>query len=461
MRVGSGERLSDRVALGVLTATFPRSVVDEVIAATGRREQRNRLLPAHLTTYYVLAMTLFSSAGYEEVMRTLTEGLVWASDGQDRYELPSQVAISKARARLGAEPLKMLFDRVCVPIATAATRGAFYREWRLVSVDGTTIDIADTPANAAVFGRAGTGRGDGSAFPQVRIVALGECGTHAVIAARMDSYAVGEVTLAKQLVSSFQPGMLCLADRGFTAHPLFKAAAATGAELLWRAKGNAVLPVLERLGDGSFRSELVASTDKRTRDDVISVRVIEYTIDDPGRPAAAGTRYRLVTTIVDPTAAPADELAALYAQRWEIESIFDELKTHQRGPRVILRSRTPDGVYQEAWGYLCVHYALRALIHTAADHSDIDPDRISFTKALHAARRSVRTGLTGTINLAVAIGRATTELVHGLLPKRRLRANARVVRRKMSSYNVKRAPHRTWPTPTLPIGYAIHILSPP
>lgn len=461
VRVGSGERLSDRVALGVLTATFPRSVVDEVIAATGRREQRNRLLPAHLTTYYVLAMTLFSSAGYEEVMRTLTEGLVWASDGQDRYELPSQVAISKARARLGAEPLKMLFDRVCVPIATAATRGAFYREWRLVSVDGTTIDIADTPANAAVFGRAGTGRGDGSAFPQVRIVALGECGTHAVIAARMDSYAVGEVTLAKQLVSSFQPGMLCLADRGFTAHPLFKAAAATGAELLWRAKGNAVLPVLERLGDGSFRSELVASTDKRTRDDVISVRVIEYTIDDPGRPAAAGTRYRLVTTIVDPTAAPADELAALYAQRWEIESIFDELKTHQRGPRVILRSRTPDGVYQEAWGYLCVHYALRALIHTAADHSDIDPDRISFTKALHAARRSVRTGLTGTINLAVAIGRATTELVHGLLPKRRLRANARVVRRKMSSYNVKRAPHRTWPTPTLPIGYAIHILSPP
>ncbi len=461
VRVERGERLSDRVALGVLTATFPRSVVDEVIAATGKREQRNRLLPAHLTVYYVLAMTLFSSAGYEEVMRSLTEGLAWASDGVDRYELPSQVAISKARARVGPEPLKLLFDRVCVPLATPATRGAFYRDWRLVSIDGTTIDVADTAANASVFGRAGTGRGDGSAFPQLRAVALGECGTHAVIGAEMDSYTVGEVTLAKRLVSSLRPGMLCLADRGFTAHPLFKAAAASGADLLWRAKGNAVLPVLERFPDGSFRSELVASTDKRTRNDVIPVRVIEYTIDDQGRPAAHGTTYRLVTTILDPDAAPAAELAALYAQRWEIESIFDELKTHQRGPRVILRSRTPDGVYQEAWGYLCVHYALRALIHTAAGHRDIDPDRISFTKALHAARRSVRTGLTNTINLATATARATSELLHGLLPERRPRTNARVVRRKMSNYNVKRAAHRHGPTPTLPIASAIHILSPP
>ena len=207
VRVGPGERLSDRVALGVLTATFPRWLVDEVVEVTGRREQRNRLLPAHLTVYYVLAMTLFSSAGYEEVMRCLTEGLTWASDGAEDYELPSQVAISKARARLGAEPLAMLFARACVPLATPATRGAFFREWRLVSIDGTTIDVADTPANAAEFGRAGSGRGDGSAFPQVRIVAVGECGTHAVIAAAIDSYSVGEVTLAKALVESLRPGM--------------------------------------------------------------------------------------------------------------------------------------------------------------------------------------------------------------------------------------------------------------
>jgi hypothetical protein len=461
VRVEPGQRLSDRVALGVLTATFPRSLVDEAIEVTGRREQRNRLLPAHLTVYYVLAMTLFSSAGYEEVMRSLTEGLAWASDGELEYELPSQVAISKARARLGPKPLAALFDRACVPLATPGTRGAFYRNWRLVSIDGTTIDVADTGANAGVFGRAGTGRGDGSAFPQLRVVALGECGTHAVIAAAMDSYDVGEVTLAKSMIDALGPGMLCLADRGFTAHPLFAAAAATGADLLWRAKGNAVLPVLERLPDGSFRSELVASTDKYRRQDVVPVRVIEYAVDDEGRPGAKGSTYRLVTTILDPAAAPAHELAALYAQRWEIESVFDELKTHQRGPRVILRSRTPEGVYQEAWGYLCVHYALRALIHAAAGHHDLDPDRISFTKALHAARRSVRTGLTGTVNLAVALRRATTELLHPLLPPRRLRANARVVRRKMSNYNVKRAAHRTWPVPTLTIDNAVRILSPP
>jgi hypothetical protein len=445
----------------VLTATFPRQLVDEVIDETGRREQRTRLLPAHLTVYYVLAMSLFSSSGYEEVMRSLTEGLTWTSDGEDEYVLPSQVAITKARARLGPEPLELLFTRACVPLATRSTKGAFYRDWRLVSIDGTTIDVADTPANAEVLGRAGTGRGDGSAFPQLRIVALGEGGTHAVIAAVMDSYAVVEQTLAKRLVPILQPGMLCLADRGFSTHPMMSAAAKTGADLLWRAKGNAVLPVLERHPDGSFGSELVASTDKHRREDVLAVRVIAYGIDDPGRPGATGTTYRLVTTILDPTAAPADELAALYAQRWEIESIFDELKTHQRGPRVILRSRTPEGVYQEAWGYHRRHYPTPALITAAADDHDLDPDRISFTKAMHAARRSIRTGLSESVNLAGVLRRATTELLHGLLPKRRLRANARVVRRKMSNYNVKRAQHRNWPTLTLPIGTAARILSPP
>jgi len=323
-------------------------------------------------------------------MRSLTEGLTWTSDGEEHYEVPSQVAITKARARLGPEPLAELFKRACVPLATKETKGAFYRDWRLVSIDGTTLDVADSQANAAEIGRAGTGRGDGSAYPQLRIVALGECGTHAVIAAAMDSYVVSEVALAKKLIASLRPGMCCLADRGFLSHPLFSQAARSGAALLWRAKSNAVLPVLERFADGSFRSELVATEDKHARQDVLAVRVVEYAIDDPGRASSEGTRYRLVTNITDPDAAPASELAALYAERWEIESIFDELKTHQRGPRVILRSKTPAGAYQEAWGYLCVHYAIRALIHRAADHGAVDPDRISFTNALHATRRSVR-----------------------------------------------------------------------
>jgi len=288
-------------------------------------------------------------------MRSLTEGLSWSSGGQEAYSVPSQVAITKARARLGPEPLAELYSRACVPLATPETRGAFYRRWRVVAIDGTTIDVADTGPNAAELGRAGTARGDGAAFPQLRIVAIGEAGTHAVIAAEMGSYATAEGRLAKKVVSSLTPEMLCLADRGFTAHPLFSEAAATGAALLWRAKPNAILPVLERHPDGSFRSELVASDDKRKREHVIPVRVIDYGIDAPGRPQAADTTCRLVTNILDPEDAPAAELGARYGESWEIESIFDELKTHQRGPRVILRSRTPAGVYQEAWGYLCVH----------------------------------------------------------------------------------------------------------
>jgi hypothetical protein len=454
------QRLTDHVALGVLTATFPPSLVDAVIEATGTREQRHRLLPARLVVYYVLAMTLFPQAGYEEVLRSLTEGLAWGTGWTTHWEVPSQAAISKARARLGRAPLAELFARACRPLATPATRGAFYRGLRLVSLDGTTFDVADTEAHAAHFGRPGSGRGEGAAYPQLRMVALAECGTHAMFAVAMGPCTTGEPTLAKALVGALAPGMLCLADRGFTAYPLWSVAAATGADLVWRAKGNAVLPVLARHPDGSYASELTAALDRR-REHPLPVRVVEYALEDPARSGAEDTRYRLVTTILDPGAAPAPELAALYAQRWEIESALDELKTHQRGPRVVLRSRTVEGVYQEAFGFCCVHYALRALVAAAADDEDIDPDRLSFTRALHAARRSVRTGVSAGALLACALRRAIAEILAVLLPVRRLRANARVVKRKMSGFGVKRAAHRAWPGPSLPPAAAVRVLAPP
>jgi hypothetical protein len=445
----------------VLTATFPPPLVDTVIEATGTREQRHRLLPARLVVYYVLAMSLFPQAGYEEVLRSLTEGLAWGTGWTGHWEVPSQAAISKARARLGRAPLAELFARACRPLATPATRGAFYRGLRLVGLDGTTLDLADTADLAAHFGRPGSGRGEGvAAFPQLRLVALAECGTHAMFAVAMGPCTTGEPTLAKDLVGALRPGMLCLADRGFTGFPLWSAAAATGAELVWRARGNAVLPVLARHPDGSYASELV-SADDRGREHPLPVRVVEYTLDDPGRQQSEETRYRLVTTIADPAAGPAAELAALYAERWEIESALDELKTHQRGPRVVLRSRTVEGAYQEAFGFCCVHYALRALVQSAADDEDIDPDRLSFTRALHAARRSVRTGVSGEAGLAVALRHAIAEILACLLPLRRLRANARVVKRKMSSYGVKRAEHRAWPGPSLSPAQAVRVLSPP
>jgi hypothetical protein len=257
-----------------------------------------------------------------------------------------------------------------------------------MSIDGTCLDVADTPANAAEFGRPGTGRGEGhGAFPQVRLVGLAECGTHALIDAALGAYTTGETTLARQLLGSLQAGMLLLADRNFYSFSLWQQARSTGAELLWRTKSNHRLAIDERLDDGSYLSTLHEIVNYKRRRTGIPVRVIEYALDDPGRPHAE-PRYRLLTSILDPAAAPAGELAALYPQRWEFESTLDELKTHQRGPRVVLRSKMPDGVRQEVWGYLCVHYAIRWLMHTVALDADTDPDRLSFTRTLRAARRS-------------------------------------------------------------------------
>jgi hypothetical protein len=338
--------------------------------------------------YYVLGLALFSSESYEEVMRNLVEGLSWASGWAQAWNVPTRAALFKARARLGPEPLKALFAAVAGPLAGEATKGAWYRQWRLASIDGTCVDIADTPANDEEFGRPGSGRGEGKgAFPQVRLVGLAECGTHALLDAACGPCTTGETTLTRGLLASFRPGMLVLADRNFYSFALWNEARATGAELLWRTKANHVLPVDERLGDGSYLSHLHEVVNFHRRPSEVVVRVIDYGLDDPGRPQAEA-RYRLVTTIVDPDAAPAGELAAVYAERWEFESVLDELKVHQRGPRVVLRSKAPDGVRQELYGYLCVHYALRWLMHAVALARDADPDRLSFTRTLRVARRT-------------------------------------------------------------------------
>ena len=379
------ERLSDRIAIGVLTRTIPPELVDEVIAATDTGEVRKRLLPARVVVYFVLAMCLFSGQGYEEVARLLTEGLAWARRWRGRWEVPSTAAISRARARLGVDPLTLLFGRVCRPLATEQTRGAFYRSWRLVAVDGTTLDVPDTPGNVEAFGRPGSSRGEGKgAFPQIRVAALAECGTHAMFAAATGPLATHETTLARRLFASLSAGMLLIADRGFAGFDLWIEAAATDADLLWRVKTNAVLPVVQMLADGSYLSQIAAARDRK-RTNPATVRVIEYTL------VGQDTVYRLITTILDPQQAPAVELAALYSQRWEIETALDEIKTHQRGPGLVLRSRHPDGVEQEVYGFLLVHYAIRELMWQAAHQADEDPDRISFTRTLNLVRRQIHT----------------------------------------------------------------------
>ena len=383
VKAPTDQRLSDRIAIGLLTRVFTPESVDAAVASVDRGEVRSRLLPARVVVYYVLAMCLFSGQGYEEVMRLLVGGLEWMSRWRQAWAVPSTAAIAKARARLGAEPLRALFQATVRPLATVATRGAWYRSLRLVAMDGATLDLPDTAENDEHFGRPGSSRGEGKgAFPQIRLVGLGECGTHAMFAAAFGPYGTTERTLATQVLPALKAGMLLMADRGFTSYELWRDAAATGADLLWRASSVFGLPVLQELTDGSYLSHLI-----RKDHEPIPVRVIEYTIDD-GR-APDGEHYRLVTTLLDPEHAPAVELAELYAQRWEFETTLDELKTHQRGAKVVLRSKSPDGVEQEVWGFLLVHWAIRELMHTAALDGDVDPDRVSFIRTLRLARRSV------------------------------------------------------------------------
>ncbi|HEX6340861.1 IS4 family transposase [Umezawaea sp.] len=383
-------RLSDRIAIGLLTRSFPSELVDRVITETGRTGQRDRLLPPRVVVYFVLAMCLFSGQGYEEVARLLTEGLSWAARWSKPWRVPTTAAISRARVKLGPAPLKALFEQVAKPLAGPTTRGSWYRNWRVLAIDGTTFDVPDTPENTQRFGRPGSGRaaarGDRAAFPQVRVVAVAECGTHAIVAATLGPITKAEATLGRELFSGLRKGELLIADRGFAGLPLWRAASAGGADLLWRVRSNIVLPVREELPDGSYLSQIVATGDHYRREDPVTVRVVEYTLDDPARPTHDAP-YRLITTILDHRKAPARELAALYCQRWEIETALDELKTHQRGPGQVLRSRSPDGVEQEVWAHLLVHHAIRSLMHTAATDAGLDPDRLSFIRTLRLARR--------------------------------------------------------------------------
>lgn len=381
----SGCRITDRISLGVLSRTVPAPLIDAVLAETGRQSQRQRQLPARVVVCYVIAPALYGRASYGEVLRCLLEGLRWLQGRRSFIPVASKSGISQARTRLGAAPLKCLFERVAVPIADRQTPGAWYCGRRLVSLDGTTVDVADVQDNVVAFGRPAASRGR-SSFPQIRLVALTEIGPRAMIAVAADAFATGETTLARRVIGALSADMLCLADRGFVGFAPWSQACATGAALLWRVRKNQVFPCRQRLPDGSYLSKLYASSKHRRRDDGLVVRVVEYRLDHvPG----AEPLYRLITTLSDPAAAPAAELAALYHERWETETAFAELKTSLPGGRLLLRSKTPELVWQEFYGLLLAHYAIRRLIHEASADGGCDPDRLSFIHAVRIVRRSL------------------------------------------------------------------------
>ena len=385
--------LEDRISVGVLARAFPRELVDEVIDAAGARERRRRVLPAWLTLYFTLALALFMDRGALRVMRKLAGVVAWAERGVT-VSVPSEEALSNARARLGSEPLRLLFEKVAGPVAMPGAAGAWWRGLRLVSLDGTTLDAQDEQANWQRFGGPSTRTPEGKrlrgAFPQVRLLALAECGTRALIAAAHGAFSTGEKTLARDLIGKLGEGMVCLADRNFACRELWRDAAATGAALLWRIGASFSLPVDDVLGDGTYLSRLKAP--RRLRKDGaedITVRVIEYRLEDED--GNVTETFTLITTLLDPDAAPARELAELYRARWEIETALGSLKTQMKGAGIVLRSKTPDGVVQEVWALLCAYQAVRELISAAAALAAEDPLRICFVNALDIVRGPVGT----------------------------------------------------------------------
>jgi hypothetical protein len=338
---------------------------------------------------------LFFGEAYEEVMRKMVGGLRLVSAWERAWKVPTASALCQARQRLGEEPMRQLFDRAAVPLATPSTIGAWLsHRWRLMAIDGVTLDVPDTPENATAFGRPSSRTGHGAAFPQVRVVGLGECGTHAIVAAELGPIRTGERELAEGVLPVLEEGMLVLFDRGFFSYQFFAAARDTGADLLFRVGSQLKLPVLQRFADDSYLSAITPKgvptpTDlgqakwRAATRQAILVRVIEYQITD--RPDAE--TYRVITTITDWRAALSGDLAAAYAQRWEFEIALDEIETHQIAHTRVLRSKSPEMVRQEIWGILLAHYAIRALMVEAAHDADIDPDRLSFIDSLRVIRR--------------------------------------------------------------------------
>ena len=399
-QVVAGDRLADRIGIGVLTAVFPPELVDRVIDEAGVRERRKRTLPARVVVYYLLAMVLFFQSGYGEVWNKLVAGLDWARRFRARVSLgmqPAPAAITLARQRLGWQVMAALLEAVAGPLAGEEQGAALVSGMRLVAIDGMCLDLPATPENGAEFGYPGNDSGPGP-FPQIRVLGIGECWTRAVLGAATSPLATGEQALARQLLAKLAPGDLLAAGRNFLSHGLLKEVLEAGVHVLWRAKSDVDLPVLEVLGDGTWLSRIAdpAASRRMRRNGAsggdipgVTVRVIEYTVTSDDGSETSET-FTLVTDILDPGLLPKEQAAAGYASRWQLETCFDELETSLRGgATVVLRSKSPPMIRQEIYAMLCCYQAIRTLISHAADDAGTGPRRISFTRARDAIQRRI------------------------------------------------------------------------
>ena len=390
--LGDGARLSDFLCASLFARVVPPEVVHAVLDGHGRNTQRVRSFPAVAGVYYCMALSLYLEAAYEEVFAAVSQGLAWAA-GAAQPAVVGKSSISALRSRIGSQPLRDLVQRCCIPLANAEEHPqGFYAALRLVAIDGSCFELPDEADNAAMFGYPGsrTSLAGHAGYPQARCAVLVECATHAILGANLEPYATGERELTTPLLARLKPGMLCLADRGFNGFSgleLWRQAQATGADLLWRCGSTWQLPAQRVLDDGSFLSTMRPTGVGRAQaaKQAITVRVIEFAL--PGLDNAQ-PRYRLLTTMLEPQQVPAMELAALYHQRWEIEAVFDELKTHLRQSRRVLRSKTPELVQQEFFGWVLAHYAVRWLLHQGATRHRIPHVELSFKGHVELLRRT-------------------------------------------------------------------------
>ena len=384
--LGNGARLTDFLSTSLLARVYPALLIGDLLDTHKCNSQRKRSFPATAVVYYCMALSLYPEAAYGDVFDAVAQGLAWRCRSQAPTSIKAS-SISVARARLSWPVFKDLQERCCQPMALAAScPHAFYRGLRLMAIDGSNFEVPDEPDNITAFGYPGSRTGV-AGYPQAQCAILVECATHAIVGANIGAYRDTEWTVAKPLLARLDASMLCLADRGFNGYEHWRSAQATGAQLLWRCAANRQLPVLKELADGSFLSEIRPRQGPLRNDKsaAVTVRVIEYSL-----PGINGdeTRYRLLTTLLDPAQAPALELAALYHERWEVESVFDELKTHLRQSKRVLRSKKPDLVRQEFYAWAMTHYAVRWLMFSAATAHETTPRKLSFTGSVRILQRA-------------------------------------------------------------------------
>jgi hypothetical protein len=450
-------KFSSELHLEAIGRAVPMAEAKAALQETRVQEARERKLSMVTVMLLTIAMNIYTRLSIGEVMGKIARGLRFVWPNPD-YAVPKDSAIAYRRYQLGARPLVNLFHRVCRPMATPETPGAFLFGLRLMAIDGTVEDVADTPANVTAFGRHTGGRGD-SAFPQIQGVYLAECGTHAIVDAGFWPCHTSERVGGFRVLRSLEEGMLIMWDRGFHDFDMLVQAQKRGAQVLARLPSNVKPKRVRALPDGSYLAYLYPSAyPRRKGGERLLVRIVEYTIVDPALPGY-GECHRLVTTLLEPEAYPALDLACAYHERWEIEVIIDEVDTHQRLAGRTLRSLKPVGVIQELYGLLVAHYAIRFLMHEAALQAGIDPDRISFVHALNVIHDAIpEFQMTTPEQLPQLYTRLLRDTVDRLLPGRRLRSSPRVVKRKMSNFHLKQAEHRSWPQPTLPFHQAVAVI---